>query len=285
MTETRLLPDGLAVVVETKHGGRLYATQDRHGFVILEAGGKEISMPRQSARDLAEGLISLVGRSDDDYWTGRMEVAKKDGGEIQSPEEDDQDHGNLKRRPSDKISLADLVAYGLLPPESRLTCRVDDVSHQAVVTEGGLFRLNDGSTHESPSGAFKAATGRIRNGWEVWQTSDGIALEWFRWHLRARRHAVEFATPNTTLHSRRELMSCWIDRCRDHGMKPDHYDTRMVDNFIAEFCPNHYADPDETREVIIGWFTRCKGWHFQQDPPMGDDDAADLLTAEAASDA
>ena len=95
MAETRLLPDGLAVAVETRHG-RLYATRDRHGYVILEKEGQTISLTRQSARDFAEGILSLVGASEDDYWGKRTEDAREADGEALPPEEEGQAHGSLK---------------------------------------------------------------------------------------------------------------------------------------------------------------------------------------------
>ena len=255
MADTRLLPDGLAVVVETKHG-RLYATQDRHGQVILESGGRNISLPRQSARDLAEGISSLVGVSEDDYWSRRMEAAGEADGEVLPPEEEGQAHGSLNRRSFDRIALSDLVVYGLLPLGAVLTCNLDDVSHEAVVTKDGRLELSDYSTHSTPSAALRAASGKVRNGWEVWQTSDGVTLYWLRLHMKARWHAIDSATPNTTLHLRGDLMASWIDHCREQKAEPKRCDTQTVDDFIAEFCSSHHADPDEMREVLAGWFFR-----------------------------
>ena len=251
MADTQLLPEGMAVVVKAKHG-RLYAIQDSHGNVTLETRGREITLPRESARDLAEGILAIVGLSEDDYWHRRREEAEASDSKMRRPEDDWRGHSSL--RLFDKIAFSDLEAYGLLPSGSVLTCNVDGETHEAVTMEGGRLKLGDGSVHESPSVAFKAATGGIRNGWKEWQTPDGIAINWLRWQLGARRPATDSATPHTTLHSRCELMRCWVNYCREQGMKPNHCDKRAVDRFINEYCPSNHADPAEMREVMAGWF-------------------------------
>ena len=193
MTEKRLLPDGLAVAVRTGRG-RMYAARDRRGNVVLEINGEDTTLPRQSARQLAEGIVLLVGASEDDYTTSRKGEAERDGAGNGSPEEYETERGNQKSRRSDDTTLSDLVAAGLLPSGSLLQSNLNGVIYDAIITEDGHIELDDGTSHLTPSGAFKAATGRIGNGWDKWETSDGATIGSLRGHLKAEQQTAEAAS-------------------------------------------------------------------------------------------
>ncbi|GAA4902579.1 hypothetical protein ACFPM3_28460 [Streptomyces coeruleoprunus] len=77
-----------------------------------------------------------------------------------------------------KSTLAPLVDAGQLSKGQRLMWRRRNLGeeHVAFVTEEGKMRLEDGSVHDSPSGACRAAAGISVNGWSAWCTDDGTAL-------------------------------------------------------------------------------------------------------------
>ncbi|MFD5749565.1 DUF4357 domain-containing protein [Streptomyces sp. NPDC127033] len=92
------------------------------------------------------------------------------------------DHGTSPLRPGQTSPLAALVASGQLSEGQRLTWhrRNHNEKHFAVVTKDGRLRLQDGTTHKSPSGACGAISGISINGWSAWHTEDGKPLQALR---------------------------------------------------------------------------------------------------------
>lgn len=89
------------------------------------------------------------------------------------------DQDTLASKPGSNPPLASLVACGRLSAGQRLTWhrRNHKKTHIAVVTKDGRLRLEDGTTHKSPSGACGAIAGISINGWSAWHTEDGRPLQ------------------------------------------------------------------------------------------------------------
>jgi len=85
-------------------------------------------------------------------------------------------------KPGQTSPLATLVASRRLSAGQRLTWHRHNhkKTHLAVVTEDGQLRLEDGTTHKSPSGACGAISGIAINGWSAWHTEDGKPLQALR---------------------------------------------------------------------------------------------------------
>jgi hypothetical protein len=49
--------------------------------------------------------------------------------------------------------------------------------YHATVLSTGRLRLDDGSVHDTPSGAATAMAGSQQNGWKAWATEDGALLD------------------------------------------------------------------------------------------------------------
>lgn len=73
------------------------------------------------------------------------------------------DVGGTSRRQT----LADLVAKGLIKPETQLSASRKGETYGATVTQEGKVRLHDGY-EGSPSGAATKCTGTSVNGWMFW---------------------------------------------------------------------------------------------------------------------
>lgn len=86
-----------------------------------------------------------------------------------------------------EISVARLVAAGVLPPGTVLTCEVRSVQHRATVTTDGKLEV-DGTKYDSPSGAAAAVTHGTRNGWRVWRLPNGDQLRTLK-HRSQAAHA------------------------------------------------------------------------------------------------
>jgi hypothetical protein len=82
-------------------------------------------------------------------------------------------------RASRDQSLAPLLTDGRLRTGQRLVWRRRNLrrEHHAVVLRTGQLRLEDGSTHNTPSGAATAVAGSQQNGWRAWATEDGTLLK------------------------------------------------------------------------------------------------------------
>lgn len=73
------------------------------------------------------------------------------------------------------VSVAQLVAAGLLMPGAELSPR-DPGLPRALVTEQGRLVI-DGREIDSPSGAARALIGHAANGWYFWRLTDGRRLK------------------------------------------------------------------------------------------------------------
>ncbi len=79
-------------------------------------------------------------------------------------------------------TLVPLLADGRLRVGQRLVWRRRNLrqEHHAVVLQTGELRLDDGSTHSTPSGAATVIAGNQQNGWKAWATEDGTLLKELR---------------------------------------------------------------------------------------------------------
>ncbi|MEU3684543.1 DUF4357 domain-containing protein [Streptomyces sp. H23] len=77
-----------------------------------------------------------------------------------------------------EAALRPLLADGRLHPGQRLVWRRRNLNrvHYAEVLANGTLRLEDGSVHDTPSGAATALAGNPQNGWKAFTTEDGILL-------------------------------------------------------------------------------------------------------------
>jgi Restriction Enzyme Adenine Methylase Associated len=75
-------------------------------------------------------------------------------------------------------ALRPLLADRRLRPGQRLVWRRRNLNrvHYAEVLENGTLRLEDGSVHDTPSGAATALAGNSQNGWTAFATEEGILL-------------------------------------------------------------------------------------------------------------
>lgn len=77
---------------------------------------------------------------------------------------------------ADWIEVKDLVAAGLLPPETKLSPRQGTwPAIEAVVRKDGMLDV-DGQLFGSPSGAGRHVKGSVTNGWTFWSLPDGRRL-------------------------------------------------------------------------------------------------------------
>ncbi|WP_324786630.1 DUF4357 domain-containing protein [Streptomyces sp. H51] len=92
------------------------------------------------------------------------------------------DRDTATTKPNQHSPLATLVTSGRLSVGQRLVWhrRNYNKTHLAVVTADGRLRLEDGTTHKSPSGACGAISGIAINGWSAWRTEDGTPLQALR---------------------------------------------------------------------------------------------------------
>lgn len=79
---------------------------------------------------------------------------------------------------SPEAALRALLADQRLRPGQRLVWRRRNLNrvHYAEVLENGTLRLEDGSVHDTPSGAATALAGNSQNGWTAFATEDGVLL-------------------------------------------------------------------------------------------------------------
>ncbi|MEU1699045.1 MULTISPECIES: DUF4357 domain-containing protein [Streptomyces] len=79
---------------------------------------------------------------------------------------------------SPQPALHPLLADQKLRPGQRLVWRRRNLNrvHYAEVLESGALRLEDGSVHDTPSGAATALAGNSQNGWTAFATEDGVLL-------------------------------------------------------------------------------------------------------------
>ncbi|MEU3223222.1 hypothetical protein ABZ695_08675 [Streptomyces sp. NPDC006976] len=80
--------------------------------------------------------------------------------------------------PSREHTLGPLLADGRFRPGQRLVWRRrnPNQAHYADRLETGALRLEDGSVHDTPSGAATSLAGNAQNGWKAFTTEDGIPL-------------------------------------------------------------------------------------------------------------
>ncbi|MGP2438621.1 hypothetical protein [Streptomyces sp. JW3] len=85
---------------------------------------------------------------------------------------------NLATKRSRRSPLIQPISTGRLAVGQVLTWRRRKLGivHEAVVTEDGKLRLEDGTVHDTPSGACAALAGHPVNGWTAWCTTDGNTL-------------------------------------------------------------------------------------------------------------
>ena len=98
------------------------------------------------------------------------------------------DHAKSPERGSRRVTIAQVVAAGLLIPGETLVWERPRKGERwiATVTEHGKFRLEDGSEYSSPTAAARAAGGRS-GGLDVWKrSSNGESLSdiWKEFRLR-----------------------------------------------------------------------------------------------------
>ncbi|MGW5215418.1 restriction system modified-DNA reader domain-containing protein [Streptomyces sp. NPDC004051] len=87
--------------------------------------------------------------------------------------------GSVVAAPSSpEAALRPLLADRRLRPGQRLVWRRRNLNrvHYAEVLENGTLRLEDGSVHDTPSGAATALAGNSQNGWTAFATEDGVLL-------------------------------------------------------------------------------------------------------------
>ena len=76
--------------------------------------------------------------------------------------------------------LARMLDEGLLKPEEQVIWerRNQGERHIAWILQDGRVRMEDGTVHDSPSGAARHVTGYEVNGWRVWHRArDGKSLD------------------------------------------------------------------------------------------------------------
>ncbi|MFF3275207.1 hypothetical protein ACFYWU_30380 [Streptomyces chrestomyceticus] len=81
-----------------------------------------------------------------------------------------------------KAALAPLLSDGRLTTGQALIWHRRNLGqvHTAFVTADGKLRLDNGTVHDTPSGACFAAAGIAINGWSAWQTDKGTTLQELR---------------------------------------------------------------------------------------------------------
>lgn len=86
--------------------------------------------------------------------------------------------GEATASSSPDAALRPLLADRRLRPGQRLVWRRRNLNrvHYAEVLENGALRLEDGSVHDTPSGAATALAGNSQNGWTAFATEDGTFL-------------------------------------------------------------------------------------------------------------
>ncbi|MEU0472901.1 hypothetical protein ACFW5S_04920 [Streptomyces olivaceus] len=77
-----------------------------------------------------------------------------------------------------EAALLPLLADRRLQPGQRLVWRRRNLNevHYAEVLANGTLRLEDGSVHDTPSGAATTLAGNQQNGWKVFTTENGVLL-------------------------------------------------------------------------------------------------------------
>ncbi|MGI5260222.1 hypothetical protein [Streptomyces angustmyceticus] len=77
-----------------------------------------------------------------------------------------------------KGALLPLIEAGALEAGQRLLWRRRNQrqEHTATVTDSGELRLDDGLRYRTPSAAAVSITGYQINGWNVWETTEGVPL-------------------------------------------------------------------------------------------------------------
>lgn len=131
-----------------------------------------------------EETIRLIA----EYWDIRYDEDHADL-TAQDVEQLARDHAAKPTRGSRRVTIAQVVAAGLLIPGETLVWERPRKGERwvATVTEHGRFRLEDGSEYASPTAAAKAASGSTGNGLDVWKrTADGRKLSdiWKEYRLR-----------------------------------------------------------------------------------------------------
>ncbi|MEV0012929.1 hypothetical protein [Streptomyces sp. NPDC047973] len=78
-----------------------------------------------------------------------------------------------------KAALTPLLIDGRLTVGQALTWRRRNLGqvHTAFVTADGKLRLDNGTVHDTPSGACSAVAGVAVNGWSAWHTAEGTPLQ------------------------------------------------------------------------------------------------------------
>ncbi|MFD5618437.1 hypothetical protein [Streptomyces yangpuensis] len=87
--------------------------------------------------------------------------------------------GSAPGSSSREHTLGPLLADGRLRIGQRLVWRRRNLNrvHYAELLETGALRLEDGSVHDTPSGAATSLAGNAQNGWKAFTTEDGIPLD------------------------------------------------------------------------------------------------------------
>lgn len=98
---------------------------------------------------------------------------------LDDPNSPGQDTPGTDRTPGREQTLAPLLADGRLSAGQPLIWRRRNLrqEHRAVVQADGMLRLEDGSTHKTPSSAATHLARNQQNGWKAWATEDGTLLK------------------------------------------------------------------------------------------------------------
>lgn len=124
-----------------------------------------------------------------EYWDIRYDESHADL-TSKPPEQLSGDAGSRQTRGSQRVTIKQVVAAGLLIPGETLVWERPRKGERwlVTVTQEGRFRLEDGSEYASPTAAARAAGGRSA-GLDVWKrTSNGEKLSdiWKAYRLRTR---------------------------------------------------------------------------------------------------
>jgi CBS domain-containing protein len=94
-----------------------------------------------------------------------------------------------------RVTVADLVEFGLVPAGTALTFTRLGETHRASVSDGGRIALADGREFSAPSRAAMESLGRrAGDGWYVWRLDDGRLLHDVREELLDRAAQSEYAS-------------------------------------------------------------------------------------------
>ena len=188
---------GNMVLMQGKEGqiDRLTEYGRRRDRVLLRADSCRFPLTKQIA-DFNECTPAMLEyrqketiRLLAEYWDIRYDESHADL-TSKPPEQLSGDAGSRQTRGSQRVTIKQVVAAGLLIPGETLVWERPRKGERwlVTVTQEGRFRLEDGSEYASPTAAARAAGGRSA-GLDVWKrTSNGEKLSdiWKAYRLRTR---------------------------------------------------------------------------------------------------